>query len=124
MNILKILPLIILAQILGCASNQITKRDLASDKQTQSVSIEPEPSMEFARNILSEFSNADPKNVILPYVLLVSKISNISDEAEACLPANIKIYKEMYLLNPSSLLATSLLFGCEAGDEKNAVKVR
>jgi TPR repeat protein len=122
MNILKILPLIILAQILGCASNQITKRDLASDKQTQSVSIEPEPSMEFARNILSEFSNADPKNVILPYVLLVSKISNISDEAEACLPANIKIYKEMYQLNPSSLLATSLLFGCEAGDEKTLLK--
>lgn len=122
MSISKIIPLFILVQILGCASTQVAKPEYLSDKQSQSTQLEFAPSIELARKKILGFSKSDPKTEVLPYIMLVSKINNITDEADACLPVNIEIYKKMYQLNSSSLLATSLLFGCDAGDDKELLK--
>lgn len=104
----------IVLQLIGCASNQVEQKKY-SQIVKQDDSIFYDESMQKASERIKNFANSDVTKTLIPYVALVNKINSIENEDNMCVSENIKIYQEMYALNKSSLIASSLLSACEVG---------
>lgn len=108
----KLLAFILL--ISGCATNTQQKINTDAFEETWEVDQSSHSYLVEAKRNIKAFENANPREVIVPYVQLVNQLQLVGEE-EICSEQNVERYQTMYELNPSSIFATSLLFNCEVG---------
>ena len=78
---------------------------------------------QFYRQAIDNFANADPDAVITPYLQIVNQL-NLQPDYAWCQPELVSMAKEAIRLNPSTLVAHSMLYNCASMQHKKEEKAR